>query len=568
MVSALRRPAGPARIASAQHLISRRSLLGSAALAAGAALAGCSSNGQPGQSAGNPGSAPPPPLNGRDPNTLVVAVDAAVEDLDPATNLDWAFGLAPVYDTLAGLAGSSAFRTRPQLATTFVPNKDFTTWLCKLRPGVRFTDGTFCDAAAVKAAITRTIKLPGSIGYLWYITDPAKQIVITGPDTIRFELGTPRPYFNLEVASEYGFYIASPTACAKHSTGPSDLGHAWLQSHPVGTGPYSLASLTVGQQAVFAHNPGYWGGWAGPHFPKVVALTIAEPSTRQQLMLNGGADINLLTNPEDTVQLEQDPRFTVSRNLTMVIDYIALGNYGPLADPRARMAMNHAFDVTGYITGIERNTDVFPHGVFPQLLATADHSLASFPYDLRKARQLFEAAGVHPGTKLSYEYYTGFGDEAGSVLQGSLAQIGIHLQLIEKSYSGFVQDYFSNAPASQRPNMYFFSWWPGFDHPFNYAQPLFTKSGFGSAGGNAGLYYNAEADPLIMSMNNAVIDDALIAKSRRVQQILTSEDPAWIPVAQERVGIALRNDIQSFQTNPIYELTFDFYSLHRSGASR
>ena len=68
--------------------------------------------------------------------------------------------------------------------------------------------------------------------------------------------------------------------------------------------------------------------------------------------------------------------------------------------------------------------------------------------------------------------------------------------------------------------MYFFSWWPNYDNPLNYAQPLFTKSGWGYAGGNAGLYYNSEADGLIMSMANAVIDYALVAKSKRVQQIV------------------------------------------------
>jgi len=547
--------------------INRRQLLAGSLIGAGAALAGCSTS-QPGTTAGT-NRAAPPPLNGRSPDTLVVAVDAAVEDLDPATNLDWAFGLAPVYDTLVGLVGSSAFTTRPQLATSLTPaSKDFTTWLCTIRPGVRFQDGTICDAAAVKAAITRTIDLPGGIGYVWYIADPDRQIVLEGTDTIRFELGTPRPFFNQELAQEYGFYIASPTACAAHSTGKNDLGHAWLQSHPVGTGPYKLRSLIVGQQATFVRNPDYWGGWRGRHFQQVVALTIPETSTRQQLMLNGGADIDLLTNPEDMVQLEQDPRFTVNTQHTLTMDYIALGQYGPLADTRARLAMNYAFDIAGYIKGIERNTDYYPHGVFPTLLITADPAINSVPYDLHTAKQLFDAAGVRSGTSLSYEYYTGFGDQAGAVLQASLAQIGIRLQLIEKSYSGFVEDYFSNAPSSQRPNMYFFSWWPGYDNPFNYAQPLFTKSGWGAAGGNAGLYYNPEAESLIMSMENAVIDDELRAKSSRVQQILSVTDPAWIPVAQEKVAIAFRNDIRGFVANPVYEETFDFYALSRSSSSQ
>jgi len=538
--------------------MSRRHFLAGGMVGAGALVIGTS------MESTMAGAATPPSLNGRDPNTLVVAVDATVEDLDPATNLDWAFGLAPVYNTLVGLVGNSPTSSGPELARSLKSNADFTIWTCKLRPGVTFQDGTPCNAAAVKAAIMRTIQLPSGIGYLWYLTDPAKQIVVVDPLTIRFECGEVRPYFNLELASEYGFYIASPTATTAHSTGKNDLGHAWLQSHPVGTGPYKLESLLVGQQATFERYDKYWGGWQGKHFNKVVALTIPEPSSRQQLMLNGGADISFPINPEDLVALEKDPRFVVSQAPTMVADYIALGMYGPLADSRARIAMNHAFDYEGYVKGIEKRTIDYPTGVFPKLLATSDPSIKRFPYDLDKAKKLFREAGVHSGTTLSYEYYAGFGDEAGAVLQGSLAQIGINLRLIEKSYSGFVNDYFSNAPTHDRPNMYFFSWWPSFDHPFNYCQSLFSKSGWGASGGNAGLYYNAEADKLIMSMNNAVIDEALIAKSHRIQQIVSIEDPAWIPIGVEKSNVASRSDIHGLTTNPVYELTFDFYSLSRS----
>ena len=212
--------------------ITRRRLLASGMIGMGAVLAGCSA-GQSGSAPGQAGGAPPPPLNGRSRSTLVVAVDAAVEDLDPATNLDWAFGLAPVYDTLVGLVGTSPFKTGPQLARSLTSNPDFTTWLCKLRPGVRFQDGTVCDAAAVKAAITRTIDLPGGIGYLWYITNPGSQIVVVDPLTIRFELGSPRPFFNNELAQEYGFYIASPAAAAAHSTRPQ-RSRAWLAAIPPG----------------------------------------------------------------------------------------------------------------------------------------------------------------------------------------------------------------------------------------------------------------------------------------------------------------------------------------------
>jgi peptide/nickel transport system substrate-binding protein len=540
------------------RLTRRRFLTGAGMGTGGLLLAACTGSERP-----TTQRAAPPPLGSRDPRTLVVAVDADVANLDPATNIDWAFGLAPVYDTLVRLDGRDVSRTVPSLATEFEPNADSSVWTCRLGAGVVFQDGTKCDADAVKASITRSIELPTGIGFLWGIEDPDKQIVVVDPASLRFDLGGPRPFFNLEVASQYGFYIANAAAAMQHSKGPEDLGNEWLRSHPVGTGPYTVQSLQVGQQTVFEKFPRYWRGWSGNHFDKVIALTIPDPSARRRLLQNGEADVIWPGTPTDIAALEADPRFTVDRSPTFTVQYIALGMYGPLADPRARQAMNHAFDTAGYIKGVERDTVTPTHGAFPDLLATTDKSISNIPFDLNKAKQLFDAAGVRPGTELTYEYYTGFGGEAGSALQASLSKIGLRLKLIEKSYSGFIDDYLSDAPPAQRSNMYFFSWWPNYNHPWSWAQALFTKSGWGSAGGNAGLYHNPEVDRLVTAMENQPIDASLEANSRRAQQILAIEDPPWIPIAQEPVNITYRDDIGGVVFNPLYVLTLDFYQLHR-----
>ncbi len=178
-----------------------------------------------------------PGLGGRDPNTLVVVVDVAVENLDPATNIEWAYGLQPVYDTLTRLDGTSTSATLPSLAEALEANEDLTTWTARLRDGVVFHDGTSCDARAVKAAIMRTATLKGGQGYVWAFDDPDKQMVVVDPLTLRFDFGYPRPYFAQETAAQYGFWIVSPSAAEAHSTGPVDQGHDWLQSNPVGTGP-------------------------------------------------------------------------------------------------------------------------------------------------------------------------------------------------------------------------------------------------------------------------------------------------------------------------------------------
>jgi peptide/nickel transport system substrate-binding protein len=245
---------------------------------------------------------------------------------------------------------------------------------------------------------------------------------------LRFSFPDGRPFFNVEAAGQYGFSIPSPTAAEEHSTGPDDQGHEWLQANPVGTGPYTVTRNDPGQEIIFEQFPQYWGGWSGDHFERVITRTIPESNTRRRLLEQGEADIIWPGTADDTVQLGEDPRFTVTDAPTLVMEFIALGAYGPLEDPRARQAMNHAFDREGYLSGVMRDTLDAPHGMFPDLLATADTSVQMPAYDLDKAKQLLDAAGVAEGTELTYTYFTGFGDDVGELLQASLAEIGIQLQ--------------------------------------------------------------------------------------------------------------------------------------------
>ncbi len=544
-----------------QSRLTRRRFLAGAALGlGGVALAACTR--EP-EGPATETSAPPPAASG-DPDTLVVAVDAAVENLDPATNVEWAFGLLPVYDTLVKLDGESTSETVPWLAESLEPNDDTTAWTARLRQGVMFQDGTDCDANAVKDAIIRTATQKGGLGYVWAFDDPDQQMTVEDPLTLRFSFPYPRPFFDIEAAGQYGFWIPSPAAAREHSEGPNDQGHEWLQANPVGTGPYMVTRNDPGQEIVFERFPAYWGGWSGDHFDRVITRTIPESSTRRQLLEQGEADIVWPGTADDTIELGQDPRFVVTNAPTLVMEFVALGDYGPLADPRARLALNHAFDRQGYLEGVMQGTLDEPHGVFPDLLTTADTSIQAPAYDLQKARQLLDAAGVSEGTELTYEYFTGFGDDVGELLQASLAEIGISLRLVERSFSAFVADFFSDAPPEQRPNMYFFSWWPNFNHPFDWAWVLYHTDAAGSAGGNAGLYSNEEADGLIDAMWNAPIDADLVRMSSRLQEILALEDPPWIPVAQEPTHLYVRSDIGGLVLNPVYVLTLDMYQLHRT----
>ncbi|UWQ75764.1 ABC transporter substrate-binding protein [Leisingera sp. M658] len=537
------------------HLPRRSFLAGSCAFAALAAA--------PGTVAWAAGSASPPSLGARDPNALVVLVDATVENLDPATNIEWAYGLRPVYETLTVLDGTDTLKAAPALATSWEASEDASSWTFTLAERVMFHDGTPCDAAAVKKAVTRLVLHPAGLAGTWQLDDPDSQIVVVDAKTIRFDLGEPRPFFDRQVSSQYGFWIASPTAAEAHSKGDDDMGSQYLQTNPVGTGPYMLESLNPGQDATFAANTDFRGGWDHPHFNRVITKTIPVSATRRQLLETGEADMTLAMEPEDMVVLRDDPRFAVSDTPTFTVQYVAFATDGKLADPRARQALCHAFDHNTYIEEVALGTADKPTSVFPSLMQGMDGQDRLLPFDLDKARALLGEAGIAGGTELTMAYYSGFGDIEAQLLQAWLSEIGISLKLQEMSFSAYLDVFFGEGSAEERPDLFYFSWWPNVDHPYSFAWGLFSGDA-ATFDGNTGRYGNAEATALIDELRNQVINDEMAAKFQRLAGILTNEDPAWLPILQERSQFVSRSDIAGVENNPVYVATLDMYNLSRT----
>jgi peptide/nickel transport system substrate-binding protein len=521
-----------------------------------------------------PETAAPPtaqPL-GRDPDTLVVAVDAFNADFDPASAylLSEALIWRGIYESLVRLKGDSASEVEPLLADTWDHNADSTVWTFHLHPGIKFTDGTPLDAAAVKANYVRTIGLALGTNFIIgsFLTDPAKDIVAKDATTIVFNLNASTPHFDVVMAAQYGTGIVSPKVFADHpknAAGKADQGHEWLQANAVGTGPYILDKLAPGDEVDLVQNPDYWRGWSGKHFKKIIIRQIPESSTRRQLLEQGEVDTAINGTADDTEALRAEG-FKIGDFKNLDMTYIILGEYGALKTPEARQAMNYLFPYDDFLNTVMKGTLVRANGVFPDLLFTHDDNVFKYDTNIDKAKELLNTAGVAPGTTLTYEYYTGFGKEAGTVLQAQLEKVGLHLTLKEVEFGQMNADLTTDRPADKRANMYYWGWWPDYNAPSDYSWILFNSAAAPDACPcyNSGYYKNATVDKIINDGFTQTDDTKLIASFKQAQDILVHTDPAWIPVGQQLDDTYFRPDIVGHYFNPLYIQTWDFYALSRS----
>jgi peptide/nickel transport system substrate-binding protein len=530
---------------------------------------GCVSN-QPTQSTegSNPSSLETPSRElERDTKTLVVAIYGTPTDFDPATNNE-SLGNLLLYATTEGLVRvdpQNINQFKPQLAERWESNEDYTVWTFYLRENARFHDGTPVDAQAVKLSFARLINSQSNYSFILaqFIDDPDIQMVVKGQHILEFRFDRPTPLLLKALSSSYGSYVISPTAVQQHDKN-GDMAHEWLQTHEAGSGPYILSELSPNQQAILTRFEDWWGWDDGWHFDKVLLRIVPERSSRRSLIEKGDVDIAFDFGAEDWEALKKNSNVVVHLSDGLTVQYIALGKYGPLEDPRVRQAISYAFDYNGYVNGIWKGHVPRANGVFARRLLCHDPNVFMYETNLEKARQLLEEAGIQEGLELRY-LTTGDRQEAiaGQILQAQLAKIGINLKIEQREIVSFVSLVFSDVKWPERPELMGFTWWPDYNDPTNWTRVLFHSDAAGSMGGNIGLYGNERVDEIIDQGNGILDEDELCEIYREFQDIVVRQDPAWIPLVELPNEVVLRSDISGYQNNPAYHNTFDFHQLFR-----
>src|SRR3954466_14030658 len=146
--------------------------------------------------------------------TITVGLELDIPGFDPLK--------VGVYDTAALTASSAIFDTlttldangkaQPRLALSWEPSEDFKTWTFKLRPGVKFHDGTPFNAEAFKANFDRQKDPANNCRCAFYIAG-IKDVQAPDEYTVVYNLTDPSVNFPaiLTIKSSNNV-VKSPTA--------------------------------------------------------------------------------------------------------------------------------------------------------------------------------------------------------------------------------------------------------------------------------------------------------------------------------------------------------------------
>jgi len=166
---------------------------------------------------------------------------------------------------------------RGNIAETWEHSDDYLTWTFKIREGVKFTDGTVCDAPAMEKCWDYHYEMsPTSITNYNIATWEA-----TGDLEFVVTLSAPCAYFENALAGN-SLVAISPTACETYGTDNNGCA--------VGTAPYYVEEYVSGVGMTLKANPNYHLEEKRPHIETINYVVIKDNNTLMMALLNGDVD--------------------------------------------------------------------------------------------------------------------------------------------------------------------------------------------------------------------------------------------------------------------------------------
>jgi peptide/nickel transport system substrate-binding protein len=332
---------------------------------------------------------------------LRIGMQSPPSTLDPhwLLNLANTGALRNIYETL--VFRDDQMRLRPGLAESWRV-VDEKTWEFKLRPGVRFHDGSPLTSADVVASFQRVPNVPGNPNpYTIYLSGVTR---VEPVDALTFRVHTDGPLPILLTNLTQIFIL--PQSVARKGNPEFNSGEA-----AIGTGPFRIVSWSTNAPVVMRRNDDWWGGRVA--WQNASLVPIPNDAARVAALLAG--DVEFINNVplQDTSRITADRRFALfaGPSIYAVNIYpdserqnppgVEAGGQNPMRDARVRRAMSLSLNrdgiarqiMEGYADPTDQPVPPFVFGAIPDRPVPAQ--------DLGAARALLSEAGWGQGFGLN-----------------------------------------------------------------------------------------------------------------------------------------------------------------------
>lgn len=335
-------------------------------------------------------------FEGKEGGTLIYARGSESVNLDPIDAEDGE-SIKIIDNVYEGLVEFDLDGTaiRPALAKRWTVSEGGKVWTFDLEAGVRFHDGTPCDAAAVVANFQRIVDGRKGMPY-GSCYEMIDSVAAEGAERVVFRLKTPSAVFLANLAM-HPASIASPAAFAP---GPEAL-----DRKPVGTGAFRLEEWVLDTRLSIVRNEAYWDAESRARLERIVFTVEKEPTARIARLRDNQVQFADDPHPKDFDTLKKDASIKLLVRDGMSFGYLAMNNDKPpfKDNPKLRQAVAHAIDKDRIISRAYAGFgQAAVHPLPPTIVLTGEDGapveayaseIPAYPYDPELARRLLEESG-------------------------------------------------------------------------------------------------------------------------------------------------------------------------------
>ncbi|MCL6286082.1 ABC transporter substrate-binding protein [Ruegeria sp. 2012CJ41-6] len=414
-----------------------------------------------------------------------------------------------IHDTLFGIDESG--NLAPMLVTEW-EQPDNKTYILRLRPDVRFHDGTEFNADAVVYNINRI--LDPDIGSIRSGEIKALDTIEAVDNlTVKIALQYPFAAFLFPLTDVSGC-IGSPTAFEAHGKEGAAL-------NPVGTGPFKLVSYSQETETVLEKNGDYWDE-GKPYVDRLILRPIPTGSTRLVELQTGGVDLAEDLPLQNIASLGDQTDIVVSERVGFRWEYVGFNakDEFPGSNKKLRQAFHWAIDrealhhAAYFGTGAIGYSGILPGHPFH------DTDYQPFSYDTDKAKKLLDESGLGSAEITAYLRPEPVKQRAAQLIQSMAADVGVTINLEQLDYAS----HRAKLRGGELP-MDMHGWWGYRPDPDQYLSVLLASDG--SYAKRHG-YSSAEMDKLF-SDQRAETDPAKRRAMFREITRLMNEDAIYVP---------------------------------------
>ena len=388
-----------------------------------------------------------------DPDAIVILtntddpphLDPALSESDQSTILT-----GSLYSALVGYNRDGSLFC--DVAESYDVSDDGTVYTFHIRPGIKFHDGTPCDAKAVEWNWNRVCPANATpeMVYSQVLFGNVKSFEATDDLTFVVTLNySDSTFLTLQGSNSLAAGLVSPTAYEADPEG--------FDRNPVGCGPYKFVKWETGQYVQLERYDDYHLGTVSNG--GIIDRILPESSTAVSELITGGVDVmNSLSN-DQIDELKSQPSVNVidvpGKNLS-ILSFADCEKNPLFHDVKLRQAVCYALDMDTINKALFGDSMESALSAIPTSMQAGDRDdYQPIGYDLDKAKELMAEAGYPDGFKctlLTYnisKVYNPAGEQLAVQIQAELAKIGIEVDIqilpwaefVEKMYADPVEGY-------------------------------------------------------------------------------------------------------------------------------